>query len=79
MNDKKLYFRFKIDILSALKDHGITYHNCRENGVFSQGTLTHLRKGENISLNTACKICAILGVQLSDVFEVISEVQDTNS
>ena len=76
MNDKKIYFKFKIDILKALAKKGITYHACSKDGMFSQGTLTRLRKGENISLNTACKICAVLGMELSDIIEIVPDPED---
>lgn len=78
MNDQKLYFKFKIDVLAALNEKGINFYTCRKDGTFSQGTLTHLRKGENISLNTAAKICSILQCELSDIIEIIpdSDISD---
>lgn len=70
MNDEKQYFTYKINIIDALGQKGINFYTCRKSGLFSQGTLTHLRNGENISLNTAAKIANILGVSLSDLFDV---------
>lgn len=73
MNDKKMYFKYRVDILNALAERGINFYTCRKTEMFSQGTLTHLRKRENISLNTASKIASILGCELSDLFEVIPD------
>ena len=73
MNDKNIYFRYKIDVLDALntKKH-INFYTCRGDGTFSQATLTKIKNGENISLNTACKICSILECQLSDIIEIVT-------
>ena len=83
MNDKNKYFRFKVNIIELLSEKGITAHSCKpkgkHEGMFSQGTLTHLKKGENISLNTACKICSILGCELSDIIEIIPGDEDTTA
>lgn len=78
MNDQKLYFKFKIDVLAALSEKGINYYTCKKDGMFSQGTLTHLRKQENISLNTAAKICSILQCELSDIIEIIPDPDITD-
>lgn len=73
MNDEKLYFKAKTDLMGALAKQGVNFYTCRQSGLFSQGTLTHIKNGENISLNTASKVAWILGCQLTDIFEVVSD------
>ena len=71
-------YKYKIDIISALAEKGVTYYSCRKNGLFSQGTLRKLRNGENVTLATLDRVCNILGCQLSDIIEIIpdSDISD---
>ena len=74
---EKQYFKYKIDILQALSEHGVNFYTARRDKTFGQATLDKIRKGENITVNTACKICAILGVELSDIIEIVPDPEES--
>lgn len=78
MKEKKMYFKYKIDILKALSDKGYNYYVCRTKKIIGQSTLAKIRRGESISLNNLAKICTLLGYrEISDIVEIIPDDTDT--
>ena len=66
-------FKYKIDVLKALKEKGYNQTVMRKEGTLSQATITRLRNGEMIGINVLEKICAILNLQPGDIIEFIKE------
>ena len=65
--------RYKIDILSSLKEAGYNTNTIRKNSLLSEGTLQSLRKGNYISMAAISKICELLQCQPGDILEYIKE------
>ena len=60
-------FRFKIDVLSALKDAGYSTYRLRREKVFSEATLQRIREGRLPSQSSLERICEMLRCQPGDI------------
>ena len=60
---------YKIDILAALKDKGISTYRIRKEKLLGEATLQKLRRGEAISWESLETICALLACQPGDIIE----------
>ena len=70
---EKRYYRYKKDLIAELAKFGITTYTAKKNNLISQGTLTKIKRKENLSLNTAAHICQLLHCELTDLFEIIPD------
>jgi len=61
--------KYKIDILAALKDKGISTYRIRKEKLLGEATLQKLRRGEAISWESLETICALLACQPGDIIE----------
>lgn len=77
--------RFKIDILQALKDKGVTTAEIRKKRIISESTLTDIRKsqegGEPLKLNIKVinTLCEILHKQPGQLLEYIPDNQENKT
>lgn len=63
-------FRYKIDIIKALKDKGYNATRILRENTLPQATMQKVRTGNtNISLRTVNKICFLLDCQPDDILE----------
>lgn len=70
--------QYKIDVLEALKEVGVTFSSCRKSKIFSQATLSRFRKGDaSIDAETLNRLCCILELQPRDLIRYIEEPADT--
>ena len=67
--------RYKIDILSALKDNGYNTNRLRQEKLLSEGVIQSLREDKAISLANLSKICDLLQCQPGDILEHIPNVE----
>lgn len=67
--------RYKIDIISALKEAGYNTNTIRKNKLLSEGTLQSLRSGKYISLDAVSKICKLLNCQPGDILEYSEDTE----
>lgn len=66
--------RYKIDILQALKERGITTYTIRKQNLLSQGTLTKLNQNDtSITLNNFETLCKLLECQPADLIEYVPD------
>ena len=65
--------RYKIDILSALRDAGYSQNQIRVQKLMGQATLTQLRRGELVSWRNIETICTLLNCQPGDILEYVPE------
>lgn len=65
--------RFKLDILSALKECGFTTYRIRKERLLSESTVQKLRNGEPVSWENISTICHLLNCQPGDIMEYIPE------
>lgn len=68
-----LSLRYKIDVVSALKEAGYTTYRLRNEKLIGEATMTKLRKRELVSWNNIDTICSLLNCQPGDLIEYTSK------
>lgn len=63
-------FRYKINVLKELSTKGFTSTRMRKEKILSEATMTNIRNGKSITIETLNTICLILRCQPSDVIEI---------
>lgn len=58
------------EILNKLSDRGYTTYKIRKDKILPQGTLTKIRNGGNITLETLNVICCLLKCEISDLVKI---------
>ena len=67
-------FRYKIDVLQALKDKGYNQtYLYRNPSVLGQKTIQDMRKGIVVGIKSLDKICKLLELQPGDIIEWIPD------
>lgn len=66
-------FKYKIDIISALKAAGYSTYTIRKENLLNEYTLTKIRKGEIVSVENLEKICKLLHCQPGDILEYVED------
>lgn len=71
--------QFKIDVLAALKEKGITTYKIRQEKILSESTVQKLRAGKGVSWENLETLCRLLDCQPGDLMEYIKDpaVQET--
>ena len=67
---------YKCDILSALKERGITSYKMRKDRIMGERTIQQIRDNQLVSWDTMTKICELLQCQPGDILQYVS---DSNS
>lgn len=67
---------YKCDILSALKEKGITSYKMRKDRIMGERTIQQIRDNQLVSWETMTKICELLQCQPGDILQYVS---DSNS
>lgn len=65
--------RYKIDILSALKNKGYSTTRIREEKLIGQSYLQQLRHDELVSWKTIDTLCRLLECNVGDIVEYVDE------
>lgn len=65
--------RYKIDILSALKNKGYSTTRIRGEKLIGQSYLQQLRHGELVSWKTIDTLCRLLECNVGDIVEYVDE------
>ena len=60
-------FKYKIDVIAALKNAGYSTYRIRKEKIFAEGTLQNLRDGVIVAQNTLEKLCELLDCQPGDI------------
>lgn len=60
---------WKVDILELLKEKGYNSRSLRNNGIIGESSMTKIRNGEVVGINTLSHICDILEVQPGDLIK----------
>lgn len=61
--------RYKIDVLSALKEAGYSSYRLRKEKLLSESTLQKLRDGIIVSTDVIEQLCGLLNCQPGDLLE----------
>lgn len=64
---------YKIDILAALKEKGISTYKMRRDKLLAEGVIQSLREGKMISLENISRICKMLDCQPGDILEYVPD------
>ncbi|MBR2210830.1 MAG: helix-turn-helix transcriptional regulator [Fibrobacter sp.] len=62
-------FRYKLDVVQALKDKGFSTYRIRKEKLFSESTLQAFRENQTVSWETLEQVCRILQCQPGDLVE----------
>ncbi len=65
--------RYKIDVLNALKEKGITTYQIRKEKLLSESTVQKLRAGIGVSWENIETLCRLLDCQPSDFIEYVKD------
>ena len=65
--------KYKINVLSALKEKGYNTNRIRTEGLLSQSTLQKLREGKGVAWENLEKICELLECQPADLIEYVMD------
>ena len=65
--------QFKIDVLAALKEKGITTCAIRKQKIMSESTLQKLRSGKGLAWDNIETLCRLLECQPGDLLEFVEE------
>lgn len=68
-----LAIRYKVDIMSRLKENGYSSTRIRTEKLIGQSYLQQIRHGELVSWKTLDTICGLLDCQPGDLIEYIKE------
>lgn len=63
--------RFKVDVLAALKEKGITTYQIRKEKLLSESTVQKLRAGIGVSWENLETLCRLLDCQPYDLIEYV--------
>ena len=66
-------FKYKINILSALKEKGYNTNKIRTEKIMGEAMLQKIRKGEMVSWSVFEKLCDLLDCQPADLIEYVKE------
>ena len=65
--------RFKVDVLAALKEKGITTYQIRKEKLLRESTVQKLRAGIGVSWENLETLCRLLDCQPYDLIEYVKE------
>lgn len=71
--------QFKIDVLGALKEKGITTYIIRKEKIMSESTVQKLRSGKGLAWDNIETLCRLLGCQPGDLLEYVEEQSETSN
>lgn len=63
--------RYKIDIFKELSKNGFNQTRIQRENLLPRQTMTNIKAGKSITLETLNKICVMCGLQPGDIVEVI--------
>lgn len=65
--------KYKIDVLSALKNAGYSTYRLQKDGLLSNSAVQKIRVGEVVSAANISKLCQLLHCQPGDLLEYVEE------
>lgn len=65
--------QYKIDIIKALKDKGISTYTMRKEKILSESTIQKLREGKGIAWENIDTLCRLLEYQPGDLLEYVPD------
>ena len=66
-------FKYKIDILTELSNHGYNTVMIRKNKLLGKATLQDIRKNKIVGIKSLDVLCNLLDCQIGDIIEHIKD------
>ena len=66
-------FRYRLDVIAALKSAGYSTYRIRKEKIFSEGTLQNFRDGIIAAQSTLEKLCELLSCQPGDILIFVKD------
>lgn len=63
--------QYKIDVIKALKEKGVSTYTMRKEKILSESTIQKLREGKGIAWENIEVICKLLECQPGDIIEYV--------
>ncbi len=67
--------KYKIDVLSALKEKGYSTYRLRKDKIFGERVIQQLRDREPVSWEVLGRLCSLLGCDIGEIITNVPEVQ----
>ena len=68
--------KYKIDILSALKQIGYSTYKIKKEKIFNQSQLQQIRDNKLLTQDALNKVCTLLDCQPGDILEYVPDTPD---
>ncbi len=68
--------RYKIDVFKELSNHGFNQTRIQRENLLPRQTITNIRAGKSITLETLNKICVMCNLQPGDIIEVVTTEEE---
>ena len=65
--------RYKVDVLTLLKEKGYTTYKLRKEKLLAENTMQQIRRGELVSWANISRLCELLNCQPGDLVEYAEE------
>lgn len=72
-NEVFFLIKYKFDIIDALNAAGYYRQKIKDGKLISQGSLTRIKRGEPVSIDTIDTICRLLSCQPGDLLEYVPD------
>ena len=69
----RFVIKYKVDILTALKEAGYNTNRLRKEKLLSEGVIQSLRENKYIALQNIDRICCLLECQPADLLEYVKD------
>jgi len=63
--------KYKINIVEELKAKGFNQYVIKKENLLPAQTMVNIKEGKSITLDTLNKLCIMLGMQPSDIVEIV--------
>lgn len=63
--------KYKIDVFAEMKKHGFNQTKIQRENLLPKQTMTNIREGKSITLETLNKICLMCRLQPGDIVEIV--------
>jgi putative transcriptional regulator len=67
--------KYKIDVLSALKEKGYSTYRLRKDKIFGERVIQQLRDREPVSWEVLGRLCSLLGCDIGEIITNVPEEQ----
>ena len=67
----KAVIRYKIDVFEEMKKHGFNQTRIQKENLLPRQTMTNIKAGKSITLDTLNKICIMCRKQPGDIIEMV--------